>query len=120
MTGKRVLYSVMFSAVVLLAFYAVCSADTTGRMDVKSGDEIYVCACGEMCDCDTMSMKPGQCSCGKDMIKTKVTKVDENMTTSNRRRRDSRGSGNMPAPAGRDVIATPSVRNRARVHAVSP
>jgi len=79
MTGRRILYSWMFTAIVLLVFCAVSFADTTGKMDVKVGDEIYVCACGEMCDCDTMSIRPGQCSCGKDMIKTKVTKVDENM-----------------------------------------
>ncbi len=79
MTGRKMLYSGLFAVAVLLVFYAAASADTTGRMNVKVGDEIYVCNCGEMCDCDTMSMKPGQCSCGKDMVKTKVTKVDENM-----------------------------------------
>jgi len=79
MTERRMLYSGMLIAIVLLVFCAVSSADTTGKMDVKVGDEIYVCGCGEMCDCDTMSMKPGQCSCGKDMIKTKVTKVDDNL-----------------------------------------
>jgi hypothetical protein len=79
MTGKKVLFLAMSAVVGLFAFHAVSSADTTGRMDVKAGDEIYVCACGEMCDCDTMSMKPGQCSCGKDMIKTRVTKLDESM-----------------------------------------
>ncbi len=79
MSRKSMLYSGVLAVMALLIFCAVSSADTTGRMDVKPGDEIYVCACGEMCDCDTMSMKPGQCSCGKDMIKTKVTKVDENL-----------------------------------------
>ena len=79
MTGRRMFCISMVTVIVLLVFCAVSYADTTGKMDVKAGDEIYVCACGEMCDCDTMSMNPGQCSCGKDMIKTKVTKVDENM-----------------------------------------
>ncbi|HTZ40719.1 MAG TPA: hypothetical protein VMB77_11195 [Syntrophales bacterium] len=78
MTGKRMLLIGVMAAVALFAFHAVSFADTTGKMNVKPGDMIYVCACGEMCDCDTMSMKPGQCSCGKDMIKTKVTKVDDN------------------------------------------
>ena len=79
MLRKRMLCIWTCTAVVLLLLFTVSHADTTGKMEVKAGDEIYVCACGEMCDCDTMSMKPGQCSCGKDMIKTKVTKVDENM-----------------------------------------
>jgi hypothetical protein len=47
------------------------------KMTVKVGDEIYVCACGEGCPCDTMSRNPGQCTCGKDLVKTKVTKVEK-------------------------------------------
>ena len=79
MTGRKMLSMGMLVAIALLVSHAAAWADTTGRMEVKPGDEIYVCACGEMCDCDTMSMKPGQCSCGKDMIKTKVTKVDDKL-----------------------------------------
>lgn len=29
----------------------------------------YACACGDGCNCGTISQKPGKCSCGKDMKK---------------------------------------------------
>jgi hypothetical protein len=46
-------------------------------MALKVGDEVYVCNCGEKCPCHTMSKNPGQCSCGVDLVKAKVTRVDE-------------------------------------------
>jgi hypothetical protein len=46
------------------------------KIELKVGDEVYACACGEGCDCDTISRKPGKCSCGTDLVKAKVTKVE--------------------------------------------
>ncbi len=63
-----------------LAFMTLAIADKV-KMEAKVGDELYVCACGEGCPCDTMSRNAGQCSCGKDMVKTKVTKVEEGKIT---------------------------------------
>lgn len=48
-----------------------------GKLVVKAGDEIYVCGCGAGCDCKTVSKKEGKCSCSKDLIKVKVTKVEK-------------------------------------------
>lgn len=31
----------------------------------------YMCACGPECKCDTISLMPGKCSCGVDMIEVK-------------------------------------------------
>jgi hypothetical protein len=55
---------------------AVSFADSGSKMDVKVGDEIYVCNCGEKCACGTIALKPGNCTCGKPMVKTKVTKIE--------------------------------------------
>ncbi len=74
---KKVL---ILMVVFTLAFVTFAVADKT-KMEVKVGDELYVCACGEGCPCDTMSRNAGQCSCGKDMVKTKVTKVEEGKIT---------------------------------------
>ena len=38
-----------------------------GKTLVFSTKGKYVCACGAGCDCDTISQKPGQCSCGKPL-----------------------------------------------------
>jgi hypothetical protein len=50
-----------------------------GKMEVKAGDEIYVCGCGAGCDCKTVSKKEGKCGCGNKLIKVKVTKVEKDM-----------------------------------------
>jgi hypothetical protein len=47
------------------------------KFAAKAGDTIYVCACGEGCDCGTVSNKEGECGCGKEMVKTTVTKVEK-------------------------------------------
>ena len=31
----------------------------------------YMCACGPDCKCDTISQKPGKCSCGVDLVEVK-------------------------------------------------
>jgi hypothetical protein len=63
-----------------LAFAAFALADSP-MMQAKVGDELYVCPCGEGCPCDTMSRNAGQCSCGKDMVKSNVTKVEKGKIT---------------------------------------
>ena len=65
------------SLIILLCLSAFSMADTRDRMNVSVGDEIYVCNMGETCPCDTMAMKPGNCKCGKELIKTRVTKVED-------------------------------------------
>ncbi len=63
-------FSVLAAA--FLAF-AVQSAD--GKLEVKVDQEYYVCNC-KGCDCYTISGKEGKCSCGNDLVKAKVTRVD--------------------------------------------
>ena len=40
-----------------------------GKLDLKVGDERYVCSCSPGCKCDTISQNPGKCTCGSDMKK---------------------------------------------------
>ena len=41
------------------------AAVENGKITLKVGDEVYVCGCGEGCQCETISRKEGKCSCGK-------------------------------------------------------
>jgi hypothetical protein len=72
--------------VLAMVFSFVCAglvmaAVENGKLVVKAGDEIYVCNCGEKCPCETMGKKAGKCSCGKEMTKVSVTKVEEDKAT---------------------------------------
>ncbi len=73
---KLLIFAIVFS----LAFAALALADKT-EMTGKVGDEIYVCGCGEGCPCDIMSRNPGKCSCGNDLVKSKITKVEKGKIT---------------------------------------
>ena len=65
------------TVVFVLALLAVGFAEIKGgRIDLKVGDEVYVCGCGEGCPCYTISRNPGKCTCDKDLVKTKVNKVE--------------------------------------------
>jgi hypothetical protein len=63
---------VIFSLVLVGSLFAAESH----KLDLKVGDQLYVCGCGKSCDCDTLAKKPGKCVCGKPLVKGTVTKVD--------------------------------------------
>ena len=63
---------VLSLSVALVAFAALKG----NKIELKVGDEVYACACGAGCNCDTLSRQAGKCSCGSDLVKAKVTKVD--------------------------------------------
>ncbi|HLD46441.1 MAG TPA: hypothetical protein VJA64_01360 [Desulfobaccales bacterium] len=71
---------IMLVTLLSLMMAGVAFAATPGKMDLKVGEEVYVCNCGPSCPCHTMSMKEGDCTCGNKMVKAKVTKVDKDMT----------------------------------------
>jgi len=87
--------------VITITFATFALADKT-KMEAKVGDEIYVCACGEGCPCDTMSRNAGQCSCGKDMVKTKVTKVEKGEITVESRKKPFISAGKYACDCGPD------------------
>jgi hypothetical protein len=60
----------------LLCLAGVLVAAESAKMELKVGDEVYVCSCPASCPCDTMSRKQAKCGCNKDMVKAKVTKLE--------------------------------------------
>jgi hypothetical protein len=65
---------VLFTLVTISAAFAEVE---NGKISLKVGDEVYVCNCGVKCPCETMSRKEGKCSCGADLVKGTVTKVEK-------------------------------------------
>jgi hypothetical protein len=69
---KKGLISLLVATV--MAFAVVAFADKTLPV-YRQGETVYVCACGEACDCKTMSRKAGKCVCDKDLGKGVITSV---------------------------------------------
>jgi hypothetical protein len=75
---KKTVLLVMSMLFVLATVGLVFAAKgPTGKFEAKAGDTIYVCGCGESCDCGSLSKKEGTCGCGKELVKTTVTKVEK-------------------------------------------
>jgi hypothetical protein len=72
---KRAL--VISLVVLIMAVAAFSLAAEKSKLTLKVGDERYVCNCGEKCACNTISMNQGKCTCGNDMVKAKVVKVEK-------------------------------------------
>jgi hypothetical protein len=74
--------SVLLVLSLLFVFAAVglafAAKGPSGKFDAKAGDTIYVCGCGDGCDCGSLAKKKGTCSCGKELVKTTVNKVENN------------------------------------------
>jgi hypothetical protein len=70
---------IILVALLSLMMVGAALAATPGQMDLRVGEEVYVCNCGPSCPCLTMSMKEGNCTCGNKMVKAKVTKVEKDM-----------------------------------------
>jgi hypothetical protein len=74
---KKVLSVAVMVLFALVASFPALAEMHKGKMTLKAGDEIYVCGCGDKCPCDTMARKEGKCSCGADLVKGTVTKVEK-------------------------------------------
>ena len=73
---KHFLILPLFAILSMILAMAAFAALKGNMIELKVGDEVYACACGASCDCDTISRQSGKCSCGGDLVKVKVTKVE--------------------------------------------
>jgi len=73
---KKSLYF-FFALLISVSVAMIAYADSTGKIDLKVGDEIYACNCGDGCDCKTLSRVPGKCRCGNALVKAVVVKVED-------------------------------------------
>jgi len=68
---------VMLIAVSLVvAGYVMADNMKSGKLDLKAGDTIYACNCGDSCPCKSLSRTETNCTCDKKMVKATVAKVD--------------------------------------------
>jgi hypothetical protein len=66
---------VVMLVVLSLAVVGYALADKS-KLDLKVGDTIYACNCGDSCACKTLSKTETNCTCNNKMVKATVTKVD--------------------------------------------
>ncbi|HUM06226.1 MAG TPA: hypothetical protein VLT90_12250 [Terriglobales bacterium] len=71
--GRLAAWSVLLAAALIGYAFQIHA----GKLNVKSGEEYYVCDCAKLC-CETISSKAGKCGCGHDLVKATVTKVEKN------------------------------------------
>ncbi|MGD1075672.1 MAG: hypothetical protein ABR903_06290 [Thermodesulfovibrionales bacterium] len=67
--------TIVLAIIVLFCAAVAYAVGTLGKMDLKVGDQVYACNC-EGCPCQMMSRMPGNCTCGKEMVKATVMKVE--------------------------------------------
>lgn len=66
---------VVLLVVLSLAAAGYVLADKS-KMDLKVGDTVYACNCGDSCACKTLSKTETNCSCNNKMVKATVAKVE--------------------------------------------
>jgi len=71
---KKMLFSLFVASLLLVAVVAFADKNLPVY---KKGDTVYVCTCGDSCDCKTMANKEGKCSCGVDLGKGTVSSVSK-------------------------------------------
>ena len=74
-------FSVIFriaqpSQTLSLAVAGLAFAAEAEKLNLKVGDSYFVCNCPPGC-CEDISSKEGQCGCKKDLVKAKVTRVED-------------------------------------------
>lgn len=68
------------TSVVLLAVALVLTAVGLALAAEKSAEKsqvFYVCNCGAVCHCDSLSKEPGKCTCGKDMAAMHLLAIEK-------------------------------------------
>jgi hypothetical protein len=75
MFRKMALVSMILFSVSFLCGFAH-AAEKKEKAAIKTGNIVYVCDCGEGCQCNTLSKKSGKCTCGKKLVQMHVLKIE--------------------------------------------
>jgi len=77
MPRKYLLWTVLVTAVALTLLFGFGGNSLFAKGDKEPGSVLYVCNCGEQCKCNTVSTRPGKCSCGADLVPMHVLKIEK-------------------------------------------
>ncbi len=61
---------------VALSVFLVSAIMTAAKADEPRQDVLYSCNCGPECNCNSVSINPGNCKCGKPMKWGHVLKIE--------------------------------------------
>jgi hypothetical protein len=79
---KKWFVTLMVLAALAMVGSAMAAVEN-GKINLKKGDMVYVCGCGDGCPCETISRKEGDCPCNKPLVKGTVTEVTETVAMIN-------------------------------------
>jgi hypothetical protein len=68
--GKVVVFCLVLSLLLIGVFMV------SARADEERHDVLYYCNCGPECNCNTVSIHPGDCKCGKPMKWGHILKIE--------------------------------------------
>ncbi|MFZ4857675.1 MAG: hypothetical protein ACOYL3_14880 [Desulfuromonadaceae bacterium] len=71
---KKLFTSLFVTSLLLVAVVAFADKNLPVY---KKGDTVYVCTCGDTCDCKTMARKAGKCDCGTALGKGTVSSASK-------------------------------------------
>lgn len=66
--------AVLSTFALFLSVLSGCKTPQTNDPEAARSDVLYSCGCGPQCTCGTVSMGPGKCQCGKDLVWTHAVK----------------------------------------------
>ncbi len=73
----RFAYLAVLMAVATCFVIAFAAQNNDAAQDPGQGKLLYVCNCGDQCKCNTVSLNPGMCKCGKELTAMHVLKLDK-------------------------------------------
>lgn len=75
---KRLLFVLtLLVAVTVFAGFAFAEGKGAAKKGKRGGKNIlYVCNCGPECKCNTVSTKPGNCTCGEKLAPMHILKIE--------------------------------------------
>lgn len=66
-----------FISVLIAVAFVVAAASIA----IAASQDYYLCGCGADCKCNSVSDKPGKCSCDKDMVKMHLLSIKGDTAT---------------------------------------